>query len=441
MTFLESIKNIDKNKIPSLKSGKASSIEEYWDKEIDKYLFDEDYLIKWFDLLCRYVEEPDAVFLLRAGNHKKNDDPYNLRRGFYTKCKNSNISYVYTDNDFAVYMFKLAYNKIPVPSLEEFKNIMINRQFPVHFNLSHKEERDRCAFIISSKDPGVGKSGHKVSHIIDAGMNYGMSDGVHNMQYMLDRYFNLGSYEDWKICSEGYYVREVDELPKEAISFLKAHFLRFAFPLNYVLTPKTRPHSCQSHKIKIYFNDIGETDELKKCAVTKFYKKYPNLYQRYLDKLMIPSDIDFTFNDIKLDMEYGLNLVKSNKSDSGVDKEETAKVRVKKSKKSYIFDGNTVSTRILFLRVIEKYVKDNSEITFAELKNIFNIICSSNRKPLIRLKNEVNEYEIKGKRVFVDNVITLKDGTEILVNNQLTQKEVIVLSEICKKIGYSFNKE
>ena len=439
MSFLQSLKDIDKNKIPSLKRGHASSINEYWCNEINDSLLDEDYLIEWFDLLCRYVEEPDAVFLLRAGNHKKNDDPYNLRRGFYTKCKNSSISYVYTDNDFAVYMFKLAYNKIPVPSLEEFKKVMINRQFPVHFNQSHKEERDRCAFRISSKDPGVGKSGHKVSHIIDAGMNYGMRDGVHNMQYMLDKYFDLGSYNDWKMCADGFYVREVDELPEEAISFLKAHFLRFAFPLNYVLTPKTRPHSCQLHKIKIFFNDIGETIALKNKAYNIFLEKYPNLYKKYLDKLMIPNNIDFTFEDIKLDMEYGINI--NGEDNSNIETLTTKKEnKASKVKQCYSFDGNVLNTRLLFLTIIEKYVKENPGITYSELKQIFNIKCSFNKKDLIRLKDEIKDYEFKGKRVFVDNMITLKDGSEIFVSNQITLNEVDILSQICEKIGYSFDK-
>ena len=355
MDFISEFNNINKKPLTPLKDGSAKSISEFWGKVIVQNLIkDVDYMTKWYELLKAYVNEPDAVFVIRSGNTRRKNNPKTLRRGFYTKYSKEKISFVYTDNDFATYISKLALNHVDVPSLEEFKAAMINRKFPMHFNASCKEEKSKAAFIVNGKAPDIGKAGYKVSHIVDTGMNYEMDGKILNINKILELYFPLGDYDDYKFNKDGIYVRTFDSIKNsEAKEFLKAHFLRFACPLNYILTPKVGTRSQQKHFIKIKSNDIGEDKDLQNYAIEQFKKLYPNIYDEYLSLLKLPSTIDYSYLDKKIDMIYGPSIQPSQKV-----------VIVSNKQRKVISGGTNIGkfAKTTFKELIEKNKLNNSII-------------------------------------------------------------------------------
>ena len=127
-----------------------------------------------------------------------------------------------------------------VPNYEEFKNLLISRKFPARFGQSCRTERERAAFDICAKDPGINSAGYKISHIIDVGTGYWNGHYSSSISDICDRYFPRGDYSDWILRKDKYgpfYAREIS-VPQESKEYIKAIFLRMACPLNYILTPK-----------------------------------------------------------------------------------------------------------------------------------------------------------------------------------------------------------
>ena len=102
----------------------------------------------------------------------------------------------------------------------------------------------------------------------------------------------------------------------------------------------------------------------------------------------------------------------------------------------YEFDGKTYNKRALVLAMVKKYIKENPTTTHADLEAKFPIVFSFDRKPLIRLKKDVTPSELAKKRVFIDEPITLSDGTEILINNQVGKKDMSGILKIAEDLGY-----
>ncbi len=307
MRIEEAFNNINKNKIVSLKDDKAHSVKELWNKVIEPLLIPKSVVENWFNEMKEYIEDPNAVFIIRTGNTRRNGDAFKLRRGLYTKYQNSGISFVYDDNDIATYMYKLAYDNSWKPSALELKNALIKRTIPIKFTPSCKEEKAKSAFVLTGKAPNIGKSGYKVSHIIDAGIDYDFGEFVLGMAQIRSKYFQFGEYEDWKKCEDGYYVRTFSgSIDPDALRFLKAHFLRLACPLNYILTPKK---VLQSNGIKIPKNDVGELKELQAYAIEQFKNIYGSVYDEYLSMLMLPSRASIKSpGDKTIDVDYGFHI-------------------------------------------------------------------------------------------------------------------------------------
>ena len=307
MKIGDSFKNINKNKIPSLKDDRAYSVKELWDKVVKPLLLPKSVIENWFEEAKKYINYPDAVFFIRTGNTRPNGNALKLRRGFYNKYKKSKVSFVYVDNDIATYMYKLAYDGNWTPSALELKTALIQRTIPIKFTPCCKEEKARSAFSLTGKAPKIGNTGYKVSHIVDTGMDYDFGGYALGMAAITAKYFKFGDYFDWTQCKDGYYLRILpSSIDPDALKFLKAHFLRLTCPLNYILTPKK---DLQVNHIKIPKNDVGELKELQAYAMEQFKIIYGKVYIDYLSMIMLPSQPSIKKPGAKaIDVDYGFHV-------------------------------------------------------------------------------------------------------------------------------------
>ena len=284
------------------------TIKEFWETFIVPRLPGEnqiDIYKEWFELLKKYCDDDDAVYAIRCfSNTCGGSKNYKtLRRGFYTKT-NQAYSFFYTDNYFSAYFLKMAMDGY-VPEYEEFKNCMLSRKFPARFGPhDSKYEKPKAAYAINGKDPGFAINGYKIAHIIDAGMNYDFRGKETGLAEICKTFFPRGDYNDWKEEVDSYgacYVRRLSDLNDEAREILKAHFLRFTCPFNYVLTPKKSCHICHKNGI----NDIAEHPAFQQYAREQFYKLFGEEYKKYLECLKIHglSSMDDPGN-FKIDIEY-----------------------------------------------------------------------------------------------------------------------------------------
>lgn len=273
----------------------CDSIEDFWEKFVKERLPKPDVVFKWNNLLKRYVEEEDCVFAIRAfGNweSKKQDYEKNkneaLRRGFLTHT-NINCSFFYTDNYFAAYFMKMALDGY-VPKYDDFYNAMLTRKFPARFGRYDSEfEAKRAAYSLQGKDPGLNKGGYKLAHIVNVGKDYCYDNKRFTIGEICNNFFPRGDYNQWTLMSDAYgeyYARKLQiksETSHEARTFLKAHFLRFTSPMNYILTPKKSLHKTA---VKVNGNDIAESIELQTYAMKKLRDIYGECYDQYLEDIL-----------------------------------------------------------------------------------------------------------------------------------------------------------
>lgn len=342
MTLEEKINSINTvdgtSKLKPMEKDSKIKIRDLWTDFIEPRLPNPDVVKAWSKLLIDYTEEDDAVFAIRAffGRSKKfieskKDDE--LRRGFLTVPNNASYTYFFTDNSFAAYFHKMALDGY-VPSLDEFKNMMMKRLFPAHFGLHCGIEKVKAAYDIGATPvPPIGEYGYKIAHVSDACGHYCMNNNDDlSFADLSPRHFPRGKYSDWKYNSTlGYYVRNIDVLP-ETRKILTAHFLRFVNPFNHFLAPKAK-NTNTSKKTGIsttkiynkYYNyikqaekyDIGEFKPLLDYVNERFEKDvYKDEYIEYKKLLLLPDDFFGTVSgDEEINIEYGnpLHVFESSK--------------------------------------------------------------------------------------------------------------------------------
>lgn len=322
MNLQEKISSINKPNIKSIKPGSAGTIGEFWDKLIRPNLVDKKIVEGWWKLLKRYVEDKNCVFAIRTfGNGK--DWNRDLRRGFFN-ITNSDYNFFYTDNFFTAYFCKMALDGF-VPAYDEFKEMMASRKFPARFGPSCESERERAAYTIKGKDPGIGQAGYKISHIIDSGNGIWNGRCFWKVSEICEKFFPRGEYDDWTIHEDKYgkfYARDIQVKP-EAKDLIKAVFLRMTCPLNYVLTPKKALHSTGEN---VKGNDIGESKQLQQYAMFKFHEMYGEMYTDFLNEINLGKAPSFskTTEDFVVNIKYNSSDI-SEKKDTK--KEKTAKIK------------------------------------------------------------------------------------------------------------------
>lgn len=312
MNLTDKLSTLNKPDLPILKSGKNDKISDFWNDFIVPLLPDKNVVVEMYQLLLKYINDKDAVFAIRCFGSWPNKlhDNKELRRGFYNKT-DSDYSFFYTDNFYAAYFCKMAIDGY-VPDYDEFKHAMISRKFPARFGRSTKEERDRAAYSIDGskgKDPLFTRNGYKIAHVFNAGKDYEINGENLTINNICSKYFPRGNYNDWNIEHDSYgqfYVRNLSISDPVALEILKAHFLRFVCPLNYVLTPGGKHHNTIT---KVPQNDIAECPELQQYAVEQFNKIYGDVYRDFLSRIMI-STLPTINNpgDYYIGITYGYNI-------------------------------------------------------------------------------------------------------------------------------------
>ncbi len=335
MNLVDKLKSISTPAIPTINNGKDDTVADFWKNFIAPLLPDKNTVIGIYNMLLRYLDDPDAVFVVRNYSQpeggKKNY--ITLRRGFYTET--DDYKYFFTDNFFAAYFCKLAIDGF-VPVYDEFKEAMVSRSFPARFGPFDKNyERPKAAYSIdgsNGKDPGFGKAGYKISHVIDSGMGYFINGKSMRITQWSNLYgFSRGDYNDYQLKNDkygNYYVRTGVPSVPAAKEVLKAQFLRLACPLNYILTPKAGVKRCHSFApgVCVAKNDVGEMPELRQYAVEQLKKIYGPIYDDYLDRLMLaPQPKISNPGDTYIGISYGLGVGNGSTSLSQVKTIPTAK--------------------------------------------------------------------------------------------------------------------
>ena len=109
----------------------------------------------------------------------------------------------------------------------------------------------------------------------------------------------------------------------------------------------------------------------------------------------------------------------------------------------YIFEGNTYGKSRLVLAVVKKYVKDHQPTTFAELESVFPSNIQGSLGIVRRIGDVSDKYKGIGgvKRYFVDDVICLASGEQVIVCTQFgaTNTKDFV-DHAVNKLGYTIEK-
>lgn len=110
-----------------------------------------------------------------------------------------------------------------------------------------------------------------------------------------------------------------------------------------------------------------------------------------------------------------------------------------RDKTKYVIDGRTCLKNRLVLEVVNKYVREHSGIAFEELQKVF-FDKLQGSFGVVRKRNDVEEQ--KQIRYFCkkNDVITLDDGTEVVVSNQWGKDNIKSFIVFAKSLGYKITE-
>ena len=109
----------------------------------------------------------------------------------------------------------------------------------------------------------------------------------------------------------------------------------------------------------------------------------------------------------------------------------------------YIFEGNTYGKSRLVLAVVKKYVDEHHPATFDELKKAFPDSLQGSLGVVRRIEDVSEKYKGNGgvKRYFVDDIISLASGEQVIVCTQFGAPNTERFVEhAMNKLGYDISK-
>lgn len=340
----EAILNTDKNTPDSKgviyspwKKRYSKTIAEFYNDFVEERLPDHDIVIKWHNLLVEYASREDAIFPIRAGNVSQK-----LRRGWLVKVDDG-FSYMFTDNDLAAYIYKMALDGF-CPDEDEFYTFMtefvapdeiewltsINQnprkrkketinnaidkatnkerhflRMPIHFNRIggegvDKSEDEKNAYINTSPAPTccLGKYNYKHAHLIGVGeAEYEISvDGKTEIvpfeEVKSDLIGEDGDYQ-WDDTKSNYVWNRKKAEYKGKIPFddikeiIKAQFFRFLDPLNHFLAPMAEQNKfTKSNGYPAL--DIAEYDHLLQYIIAQKEQDFGDDFSNFKRRISSP---------------------------------------------------------------------------------------------------------------------------------------------------------
>lgn len=231
-----------------------------------------------------------------------------------------------------------------------FSKLMKEKKVPVRFKFPMgKAEHKGASFNVDGKNPGIGKSGYKLAHVIDAGKNYCLEGKSLGMTEIIERYFPLGDDKDWnQISADKKLYREIKiEDTKTARKYAEMSFLRMVHPMNYFLSPKApyKGKVFNYYKFKdsnVYEYDIGEEKKLISYVCKKFHERYKDengkdLFQEFLNLVGAKEENDENIDkDCAVDIVFSLLPIEAKMAPKQKDFEDFLKNKKKKGTKQLV---------------------------------------------------------------------------------------------------------
>ncbi|MBD5412109.1 MAG: hypothetical protein HDR51_05095 [Treponema sp.] len=295
MSLTEKLLEISKIPLPEMQIGYAEDIKTFWHDFVEPRLPKKESVLAWHELLMRYVQDYDAVFVIRAFSNTNT----NPRRGLLTQT-DKDFSFTYSDNGFAKLIAKMVIDDF-CPQYNEFKDSMHNGTMPIS-EFMGSEEKTRTFY---KKLAQVGYAEYKLAHIVDSGKDFLIDGCNYKLAEICQKHFPAGEFDDWKF-EENYYVRKLS-VSSEARDVLIAYFLRYVDPLNYFLTPKPKNKGITYHTMETGIRDIAEYKQFQIYAMQQFHERYGHVYEEYLKLLKIPPEL---LDILGKEKSYGENVIK-----------------------------------------------------------------------------------------------------------------------------------
>ena len=250
MTIKEYYSNYASNKkyCIRLQTGKNAIIDEFYNDVISKNVLPSKDILAWHKMLMEYIERPNAVYWMRyyesgtGRDYKKQTGHWDNRRACMTTVGNK-WQYAFVSNFDVHEILNMICHGVK-PDVDEFAELMENRQFPLHYDTNKISEESEIACF-----PKIGLPQYGV--LTDNHLYLAHIHGVNQEKYFFPNgtvvdcskaksLFPNGNLSDWTDAG-GYMLRKMSFSTKQendlALAIAKAHFLRFTDPLNYYVVP------------------------------------------------------------------------------------------------------------------------------------------------------------------------------------------------------------
>lgn len=109
-----------------------------------------------------------------------------------------------------------------------------------------------------------------------------------------------------------------------------------------------------------------------------------------------------------------------------------------RDKTHYMFDNKILPKNRLVLAVIKKYVSEHNP-TFEQLQSVFDKSLQGSRNVVETMEN-AQKISDCAKRYFVNDAITLKDGSLVVVCTQWGIFNIVKFEKLAESLGYHINK-
>ncbi|CUN90790.1 Uncharacterised protein [Turicibacter sanguinis] len=297
MQFSEFLEKMSSKNI--MKIGEFSeykTIGAYYQGSIEHSLPSKDVIQDWHELLKQYVSEDDAiVFIRRYGSYKNYDL---LRRGFLS-IDERGFGYIYCDNYLAQYFYHLAIEGI-VPTLDEFKKSIQDKEFP--FGRRDTEEEKRFRAYNNKHKSNINQKGWKLAHIYNVNKDYPDYNDLNYQEYS-KTIFPVGEATDWDNPEK---IRKVKSISEEEKKFFIAHFFRLVHPINYFLVPKP------DYENDDYGSNIGELPQLIEFMKKVIHDRYPEIIEEFKEyaKVIETNVSPSIHDDFVINLTFGTRVKK-----------------------------------------------------------------------------------------------------------------------------------
>lgn len=319
-------------------AGKAKNAQDFFDQIIKQQFANKELIKTIHDSLMNYIELPDAVFILRLYGSDSNKNYDNLRRGFLTQYPDGK-KMVFCDNTFAMPFAAMKISKLSYTT-DDLVNYMNDSSSRFGFGTT-KEEKEIAFYNWSGNGLNINLNlqGWYLAHIIPVGKDFSGKN--------LSKYFPNPKREEW-LTQADHIRRSKNELSKEDLSVLKAHFLRMVHPLNSFIVPK--------RKLLAYDGvNIGEEAELINIVQTFLEQEFEEEFSELNDIFLVAEKKDVRSSEI--------GEIIWDASESNIRK---AKSKKKASRKHRVADRKTASVE----KIKDIYDDDSEEKLENTLRSI-----------------------------------------------------------------------